>query len=110
MVIDPSAAGLIASLTKRRIVAKKAINDVLVGISRVGSVMDSFTIDPSCTETIREFGMYRYPGGKRSTTDVPVKEDDHSMDALRYLVMDIYGRPQRKAIAAQGMAQSSRWG
>lgn len=109
LTIDPSAAGLISSLTARGIKASKADNDILIGISRVTSILESFTIDPSCVNTIREFGLYRYPGGRRSSTDVPVKEDDHAMDALRYLVLDLYGRPRPKAKPAQGMTQASRW-
>jgi PBSX family phage terminase large subunit len=88
LVIDPSAAGLIASLVARSIPARKADNDVKVGISRVTSVIPDLTIDPSCENTIREFESYRYPDRGQSQ-DVPVKEHDHAMDAFRYGVMEI---------------------
>ncbi|MCC6314202.1 MAG: terminase [Thermomicrobiales bacterium] len=87
IVVDPSAAGLIASLQARGITAIKADNDVKVGISRVTSVLDDLTIDPSCENLITEFESYRYPDGRRDNSDIPVKEHDHAMDALRYAVM-----------------------
>jgi hypothetical protein len=45
-----------------------------------------FTIDPECTNLIEEFGMYAFAENARIETDKPVKEYDHSMDALRYVV------------------------
>ena len=90
LVIDPSAAGLISSLTERGVAVRKAINDVKAGISRVAGVLDDLTVDPSCVNVINEFELYRYPtGGQRDNNDVPVKEHDHSMDALRYAIMEL---------------------
>jgi PBSX family phage terminase large subunit len=109
VVVDPSAAGLIKSLTDRKVKVRKGINDILIGISRVTSILDTLTIDPSCQEMIDEFGNYRYPDGARSNADVPRKEFDHSMDELRYMVMDLYGKPQRADIAPVEMRQASTW-
>jgi hypothetical protein len=41
--------------------------------------------------TIREAGLYRYHSAeeKAHATDDPVKENDHSMDAIRYLVCGV---------------------
>lgn len=90
VVIDPSAAGLIASLTDRGVYVRKGTNDVKVGISRVTAVLRDLTIDPSCTNLIDEFESYRYPsGGVRDSNDTPVKEHDHALDALRYLCMEL---------------------
>lgn len=87
--LDPSAKAYIDDLKAKRYPAEGAINDVLTGIQRVQAVMDQpgrFTIDPSCVNTIEEFGMYVWDDGGRAK-DRPVKEDDHAMDALRYAVM-----------------------
>lgn len=52
----------------------------------------------SCSELIEEMGLYQYD--KNQTTgewrDKPLKANDHSVDALRYLVMgmDEYGEPE----------------
>lgn len=90
IVVDPSAAGLIASLLQRGITARKADNDVKVGISRVTSILDDLTVDPDCVNLIEEFESYRYPtGGSRDANDVPVKDNDHALDALRYAVMEL---------------------
>lgn len=96
MVIDPSAAGLIQTLQNRGIRARQAINDVLIGISRVASVLPYLTIDPSCEDLIDEMESYKYPDGKRGNSDVPVKDNDHGPDALRYLCMELYGKPKRE--------------
>jgi phage terminase large subunit len=63
---------------------------VKIGISRVTAALADLTVDPSCVNTIEEFETYRYPtGGARDSNDVPVKEHDHAMDALRYGVMEL---------------------
>ena len=41
-------------------------------------------IHESCTDIIREFGLYRWRDSAGS--DVPVKENDHAMDDMRYFV------------------------
>lgn len=88
-VIDPSAAALILSLQRRGVVVRKGVNDVQNGILTLTSRLADLTIDPVCIETINEFESYRYPDGTRSTSDAPVKEHDHAMDAIRYGVMDL---------------------
>lgn len=110
VVIDPSAAGLIKSLRDRGVKVREGKNDVLVGISRVTSIIPTLTVDPSCKEIIREFGAYRYPDGRRSNSDAPVKENDHALDELRYVVMDLYGRPKPVSYAPPAATQPSRWG
>ena len=36
---------------------------------------------------IDEFGLYAYPDNPRVETDKPVKEHDHGMDMLKYMVL-----------------------
>lgn len=93
VVIDPSAAALIQSLIERDIPVTKAKNDVQIGITRVTSILPDLTVDPSCTNMIEEFETYRYQDGNRVPTDNPIKEHDHAMDALRYVVFDIAENP-----------------
>ena len=86
--IDPSAKGYIDDLHRDGYPAIGAVNDVLVGIQRVRGVLASgFSIDPACSNTIDEFGMYAYPDNPRVETDKPVKDNDHALDALRYGVV-----------------------
>lgn len=90
LMIDPSAKGYITDLRRQGIYVEAAQNDILVGIQRVhGQFQTGFSVDPSCTNTIDEFGMYAYPDNPKVDTDKPIKENDHGMDALRYLVMGI---------------------
>lgn len=62
-------------------------------------------IHSSCENLIREFGLYRFqPHSQRSDefTDKPVKEDDDSLDALRYLLLTHFyrGRGRRQKTPA----------
>lgn len=107
LVIDPSAAGLIGSLDQRGIPARKAVNDVIPGISRMTSALATLTVDPSCVNLIAEFESYAYPDGGKAERDAPVKANDHAMDALRYAVMELV--TDGPVVAATGIAQRSRW-
>lgn len=60
------------------------------GRSVIGSPRLFVTRD--CTSTIDEFELYRWPRERHGTLDqssyeVPIKKDDHAMDALRYLIL-----------------------
>ena len=41
-------------------------------------------ISPVCTDTIREFSIYRWDNDIKR--DAPKKENDHAMDDIRYFV------------------------
>ena len=68
--------------------------DVFTGIQRVKSYLKSadgstkLYIFNTCTNLIREIKAYRWWKGES-----PIKEDDHSMDELRYYIMS---RPENK--------------
>ncbi len=84
--IDPSAAGLIVDLGQDGYPVNKANNAVSDGIREVTSALnDGMTIDPSCIHTIAEYESYSYPDGTRTETDNPVKQNDHLLDAIRYV-------------------------
>lgn len=87
--VDSSAAGLIADLRDSGINAMPHKGRVLDGITQVQALLKiqgdgraRLTIDPDCENTINEFESYIWKPEK----DEPVKESDHAMDALRYLV------------------------
>jgi PBSX family phage terminase large subunit len=88
--VDAAAAGLIADLRNRNIPAYPHKGRVLDGISAVQNLLavqgdgkPRLTVDPGCVNTINEFESYIWREGK----DEPIKENDHAMDALRYLVI-----------------------
>lgn len=80
-----------------------AKNDVQVGIDRVKSYLkaDPKTQKPllyifeTCTNLLEEITTYRYPDlrpnqqGVKSEDEKPIKVDDHALDALRYMVVDL---------------------
>lgn len=93
VVVDPSAASLIAAIRRRgRFSVRKARNEVLPGIRLVASCLKAgvLNISPACKDTIREFGLYRWED--KSEKDSVVKENDHAMDDIRYFCASILRR------------------
>jgi phage terminase large subunit len=96
-ILDPSAVGLGSDMRAAGLnVTTEVDNSVFEGIRRVqdrlalqGDGLPRLTVDPSCEATIREFESYLWKPGK----DEPVKQLDHAMDALRYLVAFDYVIP-----------------
>ena len=87
MTVDPSAASFITLLRKHvtfPIIPAK--NNVLNGIREVGTALKrgDIKICKNCVNSIREFSLYRW--NNSSARDVPVKENDHAMDDIRYFV------------------------
>ena len=95
--LDPSAKGLAEEVRRAtrtgldyQVFLRDAENDVALGISRVQKalVFDIMSISPKQEYAVQEFGTYEYD--KKSIEkgkEVPVKEADHCMDAIRYVVM-----------------------
>ncbi len=94
--LDPSAKGLQEEIRRAtrnldyQVLVRDAENDVALGISRVQKalIFDILQVSPAQEHLIEEFGLYEYD--KKSIEkgkEVPVKENDHCMDALRYMVM-----------------------
>ena len=87
IAVDPSAAALKLALNSAGLPVKDANNDVLTGIAKVNQRLADgrLFIDPSCVNLIREVQAYQWADNARK--DVPIKEDDHACDAVRYLTM-----------------------
>ena len=86
VVIDPSAASFIAQLRlDNRFRVIPARNDVANGIRNTALAMQKgiFKVSPNCKNWRTEVEGYVWREG---IGDVPVKEDDHLMDAMRYFV------------------------
>ena len=87
VTVDPSAASFIECISRHgRYHVRPAKNDVLTGIRRVGDALKSkkIMISKDCTDCLREFALYCW--NEKTGGDVPVKENDHAMDDLRYFV------------------------
>ena len=66
-----------------------AKNNVADGIRQVADALREGTIKiaEECRDTIREFALYRWDDN--AVKDVPIKENDHAMDDIRYFVATI---------------------
>jgi phage terminase large subunit len=88
IAVDAAAAGLVADLVNSGLPASAYKGRVLDGIVLVQDLLKvpedgkpRMTVDPSCVNVINEFESYVWKPNK----DEPVKENDHAMDAYRYL-------------------------
>ncbi|MCR5111098.1 MAG: PBSX family phage terminase large subunit [Ruminococcus sp.] len=90
IIVDPSAASFIECIRRHgRFRVVKAENDVISGIRNVSTALgeNRLRFHESCKDIIREFHLYSW--NEKSGTDVPIKENDHAMDDMRYFVADI---------------------
>lgn len=92
VIIDPSAASFIAAIKKRGFRIRKAKNDVLNGIRVTGTSIQTGKVFflSCCKESIKEFSNYIWDSKAADRgEDKPIKEHDHSMDAIRYFCFTI---------------------
>lgn len=85
IVIDPSASSMIETIQKyNRWLCVKADNDVLNGIQNVTKYLNAgvLSFHRDCLNTFREFEAYSWD--EDNGEDAALKENDHSMDQLRY--------------------------
>lgn len=90
LIVDPSADAFIATVKKHHeFKVRGAVNDVLPGIQTTSEMIASgkLKIHESCEDAIREFGLYRWD--EKAESDRVVKENDHAMDEVRYMVMTV---------------------
>ena len=85
-----------------------AENNVINGIRQTSQALKDrkIRICKNCRATRREFSLYRWDGSGRS--DVPVKENDHAMDDIRYFVATkIYGCDGFFAVATKRQEETA---
>jgi PBSX family phage terminase large subunit len=82
-------ASLIDNLNNYGLPARRAIKDRFSGLSKMRNRLASktMTINPKCSNLLREIQTYEYKEG----TEQPKDGNDHAIDALRYLVSGIDG-------------------
>jgi PBSX family phage terminase large subunit len=100
VIYDPSAIALILSIKKalavrgRSLVFRAANNDVIEGICTQQRMLKSgeYIIGDNNTQTIADYGAYVWD--KRAALhgeDKPMKENDHTKDAERYVLHTLFG-------------------
>lgn len=85
IIIDPSASSMIETIMKYgEYVVQKADNDVINGIMDVTKFLNAGALffHESCKNTFEEFETYAWDEEK--VEDEVLKENDHSMDQVRY--------------------------
>ena len=89
IIIDPSAEALAVELHQQGFGTVDADNEVINGIANTGKLLeDGFLLfSTKCKNTIDEFDLYMWDEkAANQGEDVPIKENDHCMDAVRYFV------------------------
>lgn len=107
VIIDPAAASLAECIRREgQFPVIRAKNDVLPGIKRVMDALNQNQIrfHESCTDTLREFALYRWEEGK---ADAVKKENDHAMDDIRYFVSTVVAPPTTTGVAAAAVSRYS---
>lgn len=100
VVVDPSAASFIACIRKHgRFHVRKADNDVIDGIRITQTLLSEgrLLFHESCTDSIREFGIYAWDE-KSLDKDAVIKENDHAMDDIRYFCNTILSDRRRGVV------------
>lgn len=89
IIVDPSAASFIAELRSRGMYVVPADNEVLGGIRKTATLLQrrEIQVNEKCRTVLDEFGAYVWDEKAAARGEErPVKQFDHSMDALRYYV------------------------
>ena len=98
VIIDPSATSLINLFKQNNINVKEADNAVIDGINLVLNWLDEgriHIVEEKCPNIIREFNSYIWDEkAQEKGEDKPVKQNDHALDALRYLLQTLF--PNKK--------------
>jgi len=89
--------------------ARPADNRIVAGIQTVSSVLAlrgdgtrGLYVDPSCVNTIAEYGSYQYAtkeADQRNADEKPLKQNDHALDATRYALHTALTRLHTGAVA-----------
>lgn len=97
---DPSAPGYIEEFNRAKLTAIPAQNDIKLGIDRHYELIRSnryFLFRSDNKFTIDEYETYHYPDSSEDSgpdkdlkDNKPVKQNDHAMDANRYVTMGTY--------------------
>ena len=95
LYLDPSAESFSVELKRRGIRCLEADNDVFPGITFVANLISNhqLKIVDTCPNLIRECEMYVWDPKKSARgIEEPIKANDHSVDALRYVLFSAFGK------------------
>lgn len=87
IIVDPSASSYIALIRKNgKYHVRKADNEVLDGIRHTASTLANgfLYVNNCCKDLIEESTLYSWDAD--ASEDTVIKENDHALDSLRYIV------------------------
>lgn len=90
VIIDPAAASMRECIIRHgKFSVLNANNNVLDGIRFTAAMikLGNVRFHESCKSTFKEFGLYRWD--EKTAHDAVIKENDHSMDQMRYLLQTL---------------------
>lgn len=102
IIVDPAAEDFKLELRNRGFRVKDAKNDVLEGIRATAAMINlgALLVDVSCTMLRAELETYVWDQkAKERGEEKPVKQKDHAMDAMRYLVKTLTNRARMDRVA-----------
>ena len=102
IIVDPAAEDFKLELRNRGYRVKNANNDVLEGIRTVAAMMQmrALKIDKSCMKIRQEIESYVWDQkAKERGEEKPLKQKDHAMDAMRYIVKTLTNRARMDRVA-----------
>lgn len=102
IIVDPSAEDFKLELRNRGYRVKNANNEVLEGIRTTAAIMQmrAIKVDKSCVRFRQEIESYVWDQkAKERGEEKPVKQKDHAMDAMRYLVKTLTNRSRMDRVA-----------
>lgn len=92
--IDPSAASFKVECLRKGLFTTDANNDVIDGIRYVSTMFAGYElyVDEKCENIRRELQEYSWePSEKSKGKDIPIKDKDHTLDSLRYILYTNFG-------------------
>jgi len=85
---DPAEPDRAEEMRRAGLIPREVSKDIEAGINCVRELLKTnrLFIHSSCVNLVSEFETYSYPDKKpdKNEPELPIKEDDHGMDAIRY--------------------------
>src|SRR3990167_8213602 len=102
---DPAEPDRIEEMRRHGLNAREVSKEISAGVTKVRELFkaNKIKIHKSCVNLIQELETYSYPNKKdeKNYDEVPIKENDHAVDSLRYALFMHVGGDMARHIATQ---------
>jgi PBSX family phage terminase large subunit len=110
--LDPSAASFQTELRRHKMPVKQADNEVLDGIRCISTLLSqgNLVICSGCHNLIKETEGYVWDERSiKRGEDKPLKQRDHALDALRYVIFTKFGHMTSLKETDRNERQQNQW-